>query len=1242
LKIKRISFSKLGKGKELPYLLEVQHTSFREFVQMEYNEKPMERPEKGLQAVFKEIFPIQDIHGRYSLEFLYFKLESPRYTPSEARKKDISYAAPLKARLRLVEFEETEKGKKIKNTIDQDVYLGELPLMTPEGNFVINGVDRIVVNQLHRSPGVFFDISDIGEGRSSYSAEIIPYRGPWISFAIELNEVLMVSLDGKRKFPVTMLLKALGYSSTEEILSLLFDTVTLKIPSRKLETSNLVGKFLVKDVVDTKTGEEILQAGTRLNFELLTELKERNVKEVVVVNSKKDDTPQYIINALMKDKSDNEDEAMKRIYYYLRGTNPPSLETARENFKQSYFDRKRFDLSSVGRAKINEKLGLNVPQDVLSLTPEDFIQTVKYLLKVVEGEGEIDDIDHLGNRRVRGVGEMLENQFRIALTRLANTVKERMMVREEENITPQEVINMRQVSSVINSFFATNQLSQYMDQTNPLAELTHKRRLSALGIGGLTRETAGFEVRDVHYTHYGKICPIETPEGENIGLMTSLATYARVNKDGFIETPYKRVVNGKVTNEIVYLNAAEEDKYTIAQANIRVAKDGTILDDNVLSRRKGGFPIVKKEEVDFVDLAPMQLVSVSASLIPFLEHDDANRALMGSNMQRQAVPLLKPESPIIGTGIEERVAKDSGSVVIAKRSGVVTKVNAEEIWVKPDEKITIEPFDIYRMKKFTRTSQNTCMNQRPIVKEGDRVNKGDVIADGAATENGELALGENLRIVFLPFFGWNYEDAIVISERLLKCDIFTSLHIEELVCEVRETKLGPEEITNEIPNVGEEGVKDLDREGIIRIGAEVRPGDILVGKVSPKGETELTPEEKLLRAIFGEKASDVKDSSLRVPSGTSGIVVGVDILSRSPKTEKIEKIKAQYQASMDSLRKRKKELVRSMLLGKKIKTQILNSKGKILVRKGTILTEKHLRYINNWANVDDLSLQFPKFVSLYKELNQITAFTKKQMENRIRIAQKGDELPPGIIMKIKVSIGQRRKISVGDKISGRHGNKGVVARIVPEEDMPYTEDGLPVDVVLNPLGVPSRMNVGQVLEAHLGWAAKELGIKIATPVFDGATIEEIRDYLKKAGLPIDGKVTLFDGRTGEPFKRKATVGYMYMMKLIHMVDDKVHARATGPYSLITQQPLGGKAQFGGQRFGEMEVWALEGYGASHTLQEMLTVKSDDIQGRHKMYEAIVKGENPPEPGLPASFHVLKKELNGLGLNVELLKKGGKK
>uniref|UniRef100_A0A7C4Y9M4 DNA-directed RNA polymerase subunit beta n=1 Tax=candidate division WOR-3 bacterium TaxID=2052148 RepID=A0A7C4Y9M4_UNCW3 len=1310
---KRISFAKIWKEGEIPYLLEFQQKSFNKFIQPEFNETPEKRKNIGLESVFREIFPIEDVHGRFELRYHYYKLDPPRYTPEESRVKDLTYGSPLKVKLELIEYnlkditlsEEKEflklkdalvdnekthnkfyfisqdivhpktgntilkagtsitpshlnnlpnlgipvtiTEKSVKHTISQEVYLCEIPLMTEEGNFVINGVDRVVVSQLHRSPGVFFDEVTIGEGRSSYIAEIIPYRGPWITFSIELNETLMVTLDGNRKFPVSILLRALGYVSNEQILRVLFKTKKMKVPKEEFVTSELMGKYVPCDIIDNATGEVLIEAGKRLDEEKIEKLYKKGIEEVEVIDTKKDEVPIYITNCFDKDKTQDLETALKKIYRYLRGSYPSSSETARDNFYNMYFDRRRFDLSLVGRKKINKKLGLNIPENVLSLTKEDFVETIRYLIKVIEGEGEIDDIDHLANRRVRGVGEMLENQFRIALTRLGSTIKEKMMIKEEEKITPQDLINSKQVSSVINSFFATNQLSQYMDQVNPLSELTHKRRLSALGVGGLSKETAGFEVRDVHYTHYGRICPIETPESENIGLVVSLSTFAKVNDDGFIETPYRKVVNGKVIHKPVYLDAEEEEekvdtgKYekmvTIGQANITLDKNDNILDQQILARRKGSFPIVNKDEIDYVDYAPMQMVSVSAALIPFLEHDDANRALMGSNMQRQAVPLIKTEAPIVGTGLEEKVARDSGAVVIAKRSGIVHKVSSYEIWIKPDE-ITAEPYDVYELKKFKRTTQNTCINQRPIVKEGERVKEGQIIADGYATSNGELALGANLLVAFMPYFGWNYEDAIVVSERLLKEDILTSFHIEELVCEARETKLGPEELTREYSNIPESKTRHLDERGIVVVGTEVKPDDILVGKVSPKGETELTHEEKLMLAIFGKKAEDVKDTSLRVPAGLSGIVVDTKLFSREPKKELVKSLKNEKERKLEEFKKKKIELLSKTILGEKIKSDIKDEKGNVIIQKNTVIGEKDLKKIEK--NPECLKNEYPKIYEMLMELNREMEHFTKQIDHKIFIAEKGDELPPGTIKKVKVFIGQRRKLSIGDKLSGRHGNKGVVSIIVPEEDMPYLEDGTPVDVVLNPLGVPSRMNIGQIFEALLGLAAQKLGIKVASPVFDGANIDEVKEYLRKAGLPEDGQVTLYDGKTGEKFGSKITVGVMYLMKLNHMVDDKVHARATGPYSLITQQPLGGKAQAGGQRFGEMEVWALEAYGAANTLQEMLTVKSDDVTGRHKTYEAIVKGENLPKPGIPASFNVLLKELNGLGLNVQLLKKGG--
>jgi len=1302
--MKKKNFGKIGVVRDLPFLLEVQHRSFEKFLQRDV--PPDKRENVGLQAVFNEFFPVEDIHGRYVLEFIEYHLGRPRYTPEEAEIKGVTYAAPLRAKMRLVEFDDS---KQVKNAIEQDVYLGDLPLMTERGSFIINGVQRVIVNQLHRAPGVYFEEQEIGEGRSTYTAQIIPYRGAWIEFVIEMNDTLMANLDRRRKFPATILLKALmGFRyekeafakakppkdvdeekleewrkeiireawereiSKREILELLFDKKK-KLPVTDVtpEHSPLVGKVVAEDVVDKETGEILIEYGTEITPELVTLLQGYRIKEVTVFDVAKDEAVLIITNGFKREDIKTPNEAVSRIYQYIKGTHPPNKEIARSFFTNTYFNQKKFDLSKVGRRKINQRFNHGVPSDLLTLAPEDFIETIKYIIGLIEGRGEIDDIDHLGNRRVRGVGELLEAQFRLAFTRLVNAIKEKMIIKDTEEITPQTLINSRIVSNFIHSFFATNQLSQFMDQTNPLAETTHKRRLSALGPGGLTRETAGFEVRDVHYTHYGRICPIETPEGPNIGLITSLATYARVNEEGFIETPYRKVVNGKVTDEIVYLSAEEEDKYVIAQANVRIDKDGNILDEWVLARKKGTYPLVRREEVQFMDLTPKQITSVSASLIPFLEHDDANRALMGSNMQRQAVPLLQPERPLVATGVEGKVARDSGATVIAKRAGKVVKVTSDEIWIEPKtpDKLSLEKFDIYKLVKFKRTNQNTTINQRPLVKEGDEVKAGQVIADGAATSGGELALGHNVLVAFLPYLGWNYEDAIVISESLLRDDKFTSIHIEEFVCEVRETKLGPEELTREVPNVAEEKLRNLDEDGIVRIGSEVEPGDILVGKVSPKGETELTPEEKLLRAIFGEKAADVKDTSLKVPPGVSGIVVDVKVLSREPMKEhreEIKRIEKEYARRVKELYRRKRERFVDLYKGKKARGKI-EIDGRVILEKGEKLTEELLYELDRILEsaierylvrkTDERKRMTPAKIAeilpawmkegreLYRRVGEIIKDMTEEKDVRVDRLQRGDELPPGVLKIVKVYVGQRRKISIGDKLSGRHGNKGVIARIVPVEDMPYLEDGTPVEIVLNPLGVPSRMNVGQILETHLGWACRVLGYQAISPVFEGATIEEIKEEMKKAGLPEDGKVVLYDGRTGEPFREPVTVGYIYMMKLIHMVDDKIHARAIGPYSLITQQPLGGKAQFGGQRFGEMEVWALEAYGAAHTLQEMLTVKSDDVPGRTRMYESIIKGENPPEPGLPASFHVLIKELNGLGINVELgsnKEKGGVK
>ncbi len=1274
-----------------PDFLSVQRDSFEKFILQEYNSDPKGRPDAGLESVFREVFPIEDIHGRYKIEYLYYYLDDPKYTPEQVKDKELTYSASLYGRFRLIEYGEPEKVefageiegvepfREVKQSIEQDVFLASIPLMTDRGDFIINGVERVIISQLHRAPGVYFEEEEVDEVRSKYNAQIIPDRGSWLKFNIKLTEAIKVNLNGRRNFPITVLVKALGYledikklekerkeligflrekdyskkyidrikeidvmletvegkwNNAEQILPLFFKDEKTKLDKKAL------GQVVSKDIVSEETGEVILQAGYKIEEEHIKKIKETGLKEIRVFSEAEKKTIDYILNAFKKDKTKNGREAILEIYRYLRGTDAPNLRIAKDYFYNSFFDPARFNLSKVGRHVLNRKLNQEVDENILCLVSEDFINVVKGLMELADGKREEDDIDHLGNRRIRTVGEQLENQFRVALRRMSKTITERMVVSEDTDITPQELINSRQIKGVLNSFFATGQLSQFLDQTNPLAELTNKRRLSALGPGGLTRDTAGFAVRDVHYSHYGRICPIETPEGPNIGLITSLASISRVDEDGFIETPYRKVENGVLINKVEYLNVNEEDKYTIAPANLNIDKKGRIIDNYVMARRKDTYPFVKREEIDYVDLVPQQLVSVSSSLIPFLEHDDANRALMGSNMQRQAVPLIKPEAPLVGTGIEGKVAIDSGAVVLAKRDGIVHKVTADEIWIKTKETYSVDPYDIYHLRKFERTNQDTCVDQKPIVKKGDEIKKGDVIADGGATSGGELALGQNVLVALVPYFGWNYEDAIVVSEKLLKEDVFSSYHIEEYTCEVRDTKLGSEETTREIPNVSEENAANLDDEGTVRIGAKIKEGDILVGKISPKGETELTPEEKLLRAIFGKKAEDVKDTSLRVPSDVHGVVIGTVILERNARKANIDRVVEEYGNKIQELKRRKNSVIIEELLGKKAKDSILikakkGKKQKILVRKNQIIKEKHLTKIEQWVELQ----AYPKIKGFIEKIDELIERTEKEMENALQVAERGDELAAGVNKMIKVYIGQRRRIAIGDKVSGRHGNKGVVAAVIPEEDMPFMEDGTPVDVVLNPLGVPSRMNVGQILETHLGWAADKLNIKVGSPIFEGIPIEKIQELLKEAGLPVDGKVALYDGRTGEPFDQKITVGYMYMMKLYHMIEDKHHARATGPYSLITQQPLGGKAQYGGQRFGEMEVWALEGYGAAHTLQEMLTIKSDDVEGRNKAYEAIVKGEPPPEPGLPTSFDVLIKELRGLCLNVELLKEG---
>jgi len=1243
--LERRSYGKLKKVLDLPDLLAVQRESYNDFLQADV--PPEKRKKQGLQAVFENIFPISDVHGLCSLEFVEYSLGKPEYSEEECKERDMTYAAPLRAKLRLNIRE--EKGGDFKESIEQTVFLGELPLMTERGTFIINGAERVVVSQLHRSPGVFFDETVHPNGKRLYSARIIPYHhGSWIEFSMDVNDAMYVHIDRKRKIPVTTLLRALGFSSDEEIISL-FHT----IEAAKVDDS-LVGKVLLDGIEDESSGKAV-EKYKMLSEEDVAALKEMGVKEVRVIHHDGAEEAFVIENTLKKDSCTTEEEALYRIYSLMRPGDPPNMETARALIKRLFFDPKRYDLGDVGRYRINQRLNIDVPMEKRVLDERDFIAIIRYLIGLRNGEGYVDDIDHLGNRRCRTVGELITHQFSAGLSRMARTIKERMSLRDSEGITPHELVNARTISTVIASFFGSSQLSQFMQQTNPLDELTHKRRLSALGPGGLTRGRAGFEVRDVHHTHYGRMCPIETPEGPNIGLITSLSTYARVNKFGFLETPYRVVENGRVTDRIEYLTADQEDRHTIAQANAPLNPDGTFKSGFVRARRRGEFLTVPIEQVDYMDVSPMQLVSVSAALIPFLEHDDANRALMGSNMQRQAVPLLRPEPPLVGTGIEHKVAVDSGAVVVAKEPGVVTKVSADEIVVKVDEdsegnELGLFSERVYKLAKFKRSNQDTCINQRPLVSVGDRVEKGDVLADGQATCQGDLSLGTNLLVAFLPWHGYNFEDAIVVSERLVFEDLMTSIHIKEFELQVRDTKRGPEELTREIPNVSEDAVKNLDERGIIRIGAEVKSGDILVGKVTPKGETELSPEERLLRAIFGEKAGDVREACLKVPPGMEGVVIDTKLFSRKEKDEKTKQkdreqialLRRKAEGEVNRIRSERDRKIRKILKERKVNALIDAESGGTIFEGGKALAEELADALDfdkvrpavegKWTEDDEINSRVENLLRLSRELIDSVY---EEMEREIEKVRRGDELPPGVLQLVKVYIAQKRRLQVGDKLAGRHGNKGVVAKIVPAEDMPYLPDGTPVDIVLNPLGVPNRMNLGQVLETHLGWAAHKLGIYVNSPVFDGASIEEIKGTLREAGLPETGKTILYDGQTGEPFDKEVTVGYIYMMKLSHLVADKIHARSIGPYSLVTQQPLGGKAQFGGQRFGEMEVWALEAYGAAHLLQEMLTVKSDDVVGRSKIYEAIVKGENPPEPGIPESFNVLVKELQGLCLDVTL-------
>ncbi|MFA6457417.1 MAG: DNA-directed RNA polymerase subunit beta [Bacteroidota bacterium] len=1247
----RHSFATINEVVEYPDLLNVQIESFEHFLQ----EKtvPSKRKNRGLQQVFLQNFPITDTRENFLLEFVEYYVEKPKYTVRECQERGLTFAVPLKAKLRL--SQKAENGEGYTDTIEDVVYLGNLPYMTDRGTFIINGAERVIVSQLHRSPGVFFSESTHPNGTPIYSARIIPFRGSWVEFATDINNVMYAYIDRKKKFPVTTLLRALGYSSDDEIMELFNLVEEVKVAD--IDLKDYIGRIICGDVVDRKTGEIIISKDTLVTDETVKKIKKSEIKKIRFLKSEEPGNRSVIANTIMKDAVHSEEDALETIYRQLRSGDAPDLDTAKSLIDKLFFNPKRYDLGDVGRHRINAKLKLEISETVTTLTKEDIIAIIRYLLDLKQGKTSVDDIDHLGNRRIRTVGEQISAQFNIGLARMTRTIRERLNVRDQEKIAPGDLVNARTITSVINTFFGTNQLSQYMDQTNPLAELTNKRRMSALGPGGLTRERAGFEVRDVHYTHYGRLCPIETPEGPNIGLISSLSMHAKVNEYGFLETPYRVVKKGKVTDEIEFLNAEKEDEFTIAQANAPIDDKGKFLTEKVQGRKAGDFVVQSPDDMQYMDVAPTQIVSAAAALIPFLEHDDANRALMGSNMQRQAVPLLRPQAPIVGTGLEQKIARDSRTCVIAERNGVVENVSGEKITVLYDidednveqlvsfeDKRRVE----YRLVKFFRTNQDTGLNQKPIVVPGQRFKKGDVLADGCATDQGELALGRNLLVAFMPWRGYNFEDAIIMNERIVAEDVFTSVHIEEFELQVRDTKRGEEELTREIPNVSEEATKDLDENGIIRIGAEVKEGDILIGKITPKGETDPTPEEKLLKAIFGDKAGDVKDASLKAPPGMKGIVISTKLFSRKKKDADTKK---EDKKRLDLLEKMHKQNVDQhyeklarklgLLLDGEKSAGVRNVDGDMVFRSGTQFKMEtfvgfdkldKLDPKNDWVDEKRKNNLIEKIYQNYFDtLNHIEEAFKHE-KNKITI---GDELPPGIVQLAKVYVAKKRKLSVGDKMAGRHGNKGVVAAVVPSEDMPFLPDGRSVDIVLNPLGVPSRMNIGQLFETALGWAGKALGIKYATPIFDGASWEDVQEELKKANLNVDSRSTLLDGRTGETFDQQVTVGQIYMLKLSHLVDDKIHARSIGPYSLITQQPLGGKAQFGGQRFGEMEVWALQAYGAAHVLQEILTVKSDDVMGRAKVYEAIVKGDNQPEANIPESFNVLVRELQGLGLEVKI-------
>ncbi|MBF9051712.1 DNA-directed RNA polymerase subunit beta [Roseobacter sp. HKCCD9010] len=1358
-------YGKIREVLEMPNLIEVQKSSYDLFLKSGDMPDPLDG--EGIKGVFQSVFPIKDFNETAVLEFVKYELEHPKYDVEECQQRDMTYAAPLKVTLRLIVFDidEDTGAKSVKDIKEQDVFMGDMPLMTPNGTFIVNGTERVIVSQMHRSPGVFFD-HDKGKTHSSgkllFACRIIPYRGSWLDFEFDAKDIVFARIDRRRKLPVTTLLYALGLDQ-EGIMDAYYDTVDFKLKKNKgwvtkffpervrgtrpatdlidaktgdviaeagkkvtpravkqlidegkvtdllVPFDAIVGRFVAKDIINEETGAIYVEAGDELTWELdkdgevtggtLKELLDAGITDIPVLDIDNVNVGPYIRNTMAADKNLNRDTALMDIYRVMRPGEPPTVEAASGLFDQLFFDSERYDLSAVGRVKMNMRLALDAEDTQRTLRKEDIVACIKALVDLRDGRGDIDDIDHLGNRRVRSVGELMENQYRVGLLRMERAIKERMSSVEIDTVMPQDLINAKPAAAAVREFFGSSQLSQFMDQTNPLSEVTHKRRLSALGPGGLTRERAGFEVRDVHPTHYGRMCPIETPEGPNIGLINSLATYARVNKYGFIETPYRKVDNGQVTDEVHYMSATEEMRHTVAQANATLTEDGQFINDLVSTRQSGEYTLAPRENVDLIDVSPKQLVSVAASLIPFLENDDANRALMGSNMQRQAVPLLQADAPFVGTGIESVVAKDSGAAIMARRGGVIDQVDAQRIVVRATEDLELGDagVDIYRLRKFQRSNQNTCINQRPLVKVGDKVSKNEVIADGPSTDMGELALGKNVVVAFMPWNGYNYEDSILISERIVRDDVFTSIHIEEFEVAARDTKLGPEEITRDIPNVGEEALRNLDEAGIVYIGAEVGPGDILVGKITPKGESPMTPEEKLLRAIFGEKASDVRDTSLRLPPGDFGTVVEVRVFNRHGvekderalqiEREEVERLSRDRDDELHILERNIYARLKGMILGKKA---VKGPKG---VKSGSEITEELLETLSKgqWWQ---LALGEEKDAAHVEALNEQFEAQKRALDHRfedkVEKVRRGDDLPPGVMKMVKVFIAVKRKLQPGDKMAGRHGNKGVISKVVPMEDMPFLGDGTPVDFVLNPLGVPSRMNVGQILETHMGWAARGMGLKIdealgeyrrsgdmtpvqdamkiaygedvyneatagmedsqileaasnvtrgvpiATPVFDGAKEADVNDALARAGFDSSGQSDLYDGRTGEQFSRQVTVGVKYLLKLHHLVDDKIHARSTGPYSLVTQQPLGGKAQFGGQRFGEMEVWALEAYGAAYTLQEMLTVKSDDVAGRTKVYESIVKGEDNFEAGVPESFNVLVKEVRGLGLNMELL------